>query len=80
MTMDQITATAGGRHKAFVALRLAGMSNKGVEEFVGNKPGTVAFAITAMRKKYGIVGTRENGWGLEALAEAAGIQPAEISG
>ena len=79
MTMEQITAAAGGRHKAFVALRLAGMSNKQVEEFVDNRPGTVAFAITALRKKHGIVGTRENGWGLEALAEALDIQPAEIA-
>ena len=79
MTMEQITAAAGGRHKAFVALRLAGMSNKAVEEFVGNKSGTVAFAITALRKKHGIVGTRENNWGLEALAEAIGVQAAEIA-
>ena len=78
MTMEQITAAAGGRHKAFVALRLAGMNNKAVEEFVGNQPGTVAFAITALRKKHGIVGTRENNWGLEALAEALDIKPAEI--
>ena len=78
MTIEEITVAAGGRHKAFVALRLAGMSNKAVEEFVGNKPGTVAFAITALRKKHGIVGTRENNWGLEALAEALGVKAAEI--
>ena len=78
MNIEQIIAAAGGRHKAFVALRLAGMSNKAVEELVGNKPGTVAFAITALRKKAGIVGTRENNWGLEALAEALDIKPAEI--
>ena len=78
MTMEQITAAAGGRHRAFVALRLAGLNNKAVEEFVGNKPGTVAFAITAMRKKFGIVGTRENGWGLQELAEAAGIEAADL--
>ena len=103
--LQSIINAAGGRHKAFLALRLAGLSNATVADVVGNAGGapTVAFALTAMRKKHGvvgnqggaptvayaltqmrkkagIVGTRENNYGLEDLAEATGVQPADVTG
>ena len=79
--LQSIINAAGGRHKAFLALRLAGLSNATVADVVGNAGGapTVAFALTAMRKKHGIVGTRENNYGLEDLAAATGVQPADVT-
>lgn len=68
-----VAIEAGGRHKGFVLARLRGWSNKQIEEACGNKEGTVAFAITQLRKKHGIVGTKDNGWGLTDLAAALGL-------
>ena len=44
-----------------------------VEALVGNKPGTVAFALSAMRKKHGIVHTEHKDHGIGALMEALGL-------
>lgn len=49
-----IIATAGGRTRAFAAMRLAGFSNKQIALVVGNRGGapTIAYALTNnLRKK-----------------------------
>ena len=81
LALQSIIDQAGGRHKAFLALRLTGLSNAQVADVVGNAGGapTVAYALTQMRKKAGITGTRENNYGLEDLAAATGVQPADVT-
>lgn len=64
----------GGKHKAFVVARLKGYSNKQIEAAVGNRPGTVAFALSKLREKHGITGTSGNNWGLNLLADALGFE------
>ena len=74
-----ITAAAGGRHRGFLLARLYGWSNKEIEAACGNRPGTVAFALSAMRKKAGVTGTAANGWGLTETAVIMGLPTEAIT-
>ena len=74
--IQDVTLAAGGRHRAFVALRLAGLTHKQIEALAGNRPGTVAYAITAMRKKLGVNGNEDKD--LSVLAERAAIVAASV--
>ncbi len=64
---------AGGRHKAFVLARREGYNNSQIAEAAGNAGGapTVAFALTALRNKFGIKGREDKD--MSQLAEACGV-------
>ncbi len=65
---------AGGRHKAFVLCRREGYNNSQIAEAAGNAGGapTVAFALTALRNKFGIKGREDKD--MSQLAEACGLE------
>ncbi len=73
MNFAELTASAGGRHKAFVLARLMGYSNKQIAEAAGNAGGapTIAYAITQLRKKHAIDGNQDKD--LSQLAAAMGL-------